>query len=475
MAGGRAIAGAAAGLLVASALAGHASQDDNARGRGLVLYEGARLITGDGSPAIEDGALLVRDSTIERIGARTVVKAPAGARHVDLRGKTVMPLIMDVHGHIGYLKDGITDKANYNRENVLDHLRRYLYYGVGAIQSLGTDRDGVELRIRDEQRNGTLKEPLARLLTADQGLVAPTPGQANGGPAFAPDVVHETTSPADARQFVRLLATRRPDIVKLWVDDRNATKVKLTPELYRPIIDEAHKQGLRAVAHVYYLSDAKELVRAGVDGFAHLTRDAPEDDELVQLIKARNVFACTTMSVQRGNEAAWIDDPALVETIRPEVIAAWKAGAARGSVAAPRSTGTARGETSSAPPGGPARGYSILEQNVRKLHAAGARIVLCGDTGFARQAPGFTEHRELQAMVDAGMPPLEAIRAATGVGAEVLRLRDRGTLARGKRADFMVLDGNPLENIANSRKIAAVYLGGVAVDREKMRAGWTGQ
>ena len=77
-------------------------------------------------------------------------------------------------------------------------------------------------------------------------------------------------------------------------------------------------------------------------------------------------------------------------------------------------------------------------------------------------------------MVDAGMPALQAIRAATEVGAEVLRLRDHGTLARGKRADFMVLDANPLENITNSRKIAAVYHGGVALDRAKMRAGWTG-
>jgi imidazolonepropionase-like amidohydrolase len=478
MAGGRAIAGAAAVLLAASALGGSTSQDGTARGSSLVLYEGARVITGDGSPPIEDGALLVRGATIERVGVRSAVKAPTGARHVDLRGKTVMPLIMDVHGHIGYLKDGVTDKANYSRENVLDHLRRYMYYGVGAIQSLGTDRDGIELQIRDEQRNGTLKEPgLAQLLTADQGLVAPTPGQTNGGPAFAPDVVHETTSPEDARQFVRLLATRRPDIVKLWVDDRNATKVKLTPELYRPIIDEAHKQGLRAVAHVYYLSDAKELVRAGVDGFAHLTRDAAEDEELVQLIKARNVFACTTMSVQRGNEAAWLDDPALAETTRPEVVAAWKTSSARGPAAPPPSSGagqgTPRGGAPFATAGGPLRGYSILEQNVRTLHAAGARIVLCGDTGFARQAPGFTEHRELQAMVDAGMPPLQAIRAATEVGAEVLRLRDRGTLARGKRADFMVLDANPLENIANSRKIAAVYHGGVAVDREQMRSRWT--
>jgi imidazolonepropionase-like amidohydrolase len=380
-----------------------------------------------------------------------------------------MPLIIDVHGHIGYMKGATTDKANYSRENVLDHLRRYMYYGVGAMQSLGTDRDDVELRIRDEQRAGLLKDPsLALLFTADQGLAAPTPGQVNGGAAFATDVIHEVLSAEKARQLVRTVAAKKPDLIKFWVDDRNHTKTKLTPELYRPIIDEAHKQGLRAVAHVYYLEDAKELVRSGVDGLAHIVRDVPEDDELVRLIKQRDVFACTTMSVQRGDSSTWIDDPSLAETVRPEVIRAWKTPAAAGA-AASGASGAAGGVAGRA--GGT---YSNLEQSLKRLYEANARIVLCGDTGFSMQAPGFTEHRELKGMVDAGMPPLRAIQAATQVGAAVLGLKDRGTLARGKHADFMVLDANPLENMANSRRISAVYHDGIAVDRAALRASWVG-
>ena len=209
-----------------------------------MIYEGARLITGNGGAPIEDGVLVVRGATIEQIGARSVVTAPAGARRVDLRGKTVMPLIINVHGHIGYMKGATTDKANYSRENVLDHLQRSMYYGVGAMQSLGTDRDNVELHVRDEQRAGTLKDPsLALLFTADQGLAAPTPQQANGGPAFASDVVHETTSPEDGRQFVRMLATKHPDIVKVWVDDRNHTKVKLDRKSTR--LNSSHIQKSR--------------------------------------------------------------------------------------------------------------------------------------------------------------------------------------------------------------------------------------
>jgi imidazolonepropionase-like amidohydrolase len=447
--------------VAASFSPGPLSQKAAAQTAQPVVYEGARLITADAISVIENGAFVVRNGIIEQIGARNAVNAPSGARHVDLSGKTVMPLLMDVHGHIGYMKGATTDKSNYSRENVLDHLHRYMYYGVGAMQSLGTDRDDVELQIRNEQRAGTLKDPsLALMFTADRGLVAPTPGQINGGAAFAPDVLHEVTSAEDAREFVRAEAAKKPDLIKFWVDDRNHTKVKLTPELYRPIVDEAHKLGFRAIAHVYYLDDAKELVRSGINGFAHLVRDLPEDDELVQLIKAHNVFACTTMSVQRGDTSSWIDDPALAETVRPEVIASLKGGLAG------RGTGRAAG----APPAG--GGYAYLEASLRKLNAAGVHVVMCGDDGFASQFPGFTEHRELKGMVDAGLTPLQAIRIATQNGAETLGLKDRGTLARGKRADFIVLDANPLDNIANSRKISAVYHDGIAVDRVALRAAW---
>jgi imidazolonepropionase-like amidohydrolase len=372
-------------------------------------------------------------------------------------------MLVNVHGHIGYMKGATTGKEHYSRENVLDHLRRSAYYGVGAFQSLGTERDGLELQIRDEQRAGTLSAPdLALLLTANQGFVAPTPGSVNGGPFFAVDVVHEATGPDQARQLVRTVAARTPDIIKLWVDDRNGTKKKLTPDVYRAIIDEAHRLGLRTVAHVYYLEDAKDLVRAGIDGFAHMVRAAPGvDAELARTMKARDVFACSTMSIQKAVQdgAAWLDDPALAESVRPEAIAQWKAEIAK---AKPEAVAQARA------------GYAILERSLNVLVAAGVRVTLCGDTGLLRQTPGFTEHRELEAMAQAGMEPLEVIRAATQVGAAILGLTDRGTLAPGKRADFVVLDANPLERMANSRRISAVYHGGVAVDRAALRARWTG-
>ena len=456
-------AGVAAAFTLASLVAGCTPERSVAPDGDALVFEGARLITGDGSAAIENGAFVVRNGKIEQIGASSAIEKPAGASTIDLRGKTVMPMIVNVHGHVGYMKGATTGSEHYSRENVLDHLRRFVYYGVGAIQSFGTERGGVEVDIRDEQRAGTLKDlGLATLFTAANGVVVPTPGSVNGGPFFATDVVHEAASPDDARRYVQALAASKPDIVKLWVDDRNGTKTKMSKDVYRAVIDEAHQQGLRALAHVYYLEDAKDLVRAGVDGFAHMVRAEPGvDDELVRLIVESDVFACTTMTIQKGrvDGPSWLDDPALAETVRPEVIAEWKA---RIESAAPEAVESAKLR------------YALLEDSLRKLSEGGARIALCGDTGLLSQAPGFTEHRELEAMAQAGMPPLEVIRAATQVGAAILGLRDRGTLAPGMRADFIVLNANPLERMANSRKIAAVYREGIAIDRAALRASWTG-
>lgn len=430
--------------------------------QGLFVFEGARLITGDGSAPIEHGALVVRDGIIESLGDSNTIKRPAGASVIDLSGKTVMPMIVNVHGHVGYMKGAATGAEHFSRENVLDHLRRYAYYGVGVIQSLGLDRDGVEIAIRDEQRRGTLVDPdLALLLSAANGIVVPTPGSVNGGPFFATDVVHEASDAAEARTYVRSMAVAQPDIIKIWVDDRNGTKAKMPPEIYRAIIAEAHAQGFRVVAHVYYLDDAKDLVRSGVDGLAHMVRAEPGvDEELVQLIKENDVFACATLSVQKRmvDGPTWLDDPVLAETVRPEAIAEWKV------------------RIESAPPEAIERAkvnYARLQESLRKLSEGGARIVLCGDTGFATQAPGFTDHRELEAMAQAGMSPLEAIHAATRAGAEVVGLDDRGALAPGMRADFIVLNANPLERVANTRGIVAVYRGGVAIDRDALSAKWT--
>jgi imidazolonepropionase-like amidohydrolase len=228
------------------------------------LFTGARLIAGDGSDPIDGAALLVVDGVIHQAGPAGTSAVPADAERIDLAGKAIMPTIVNPHVHLGYLKDASTDAGNFTRENVLDHLRRFVYYGVSVVQSLGTDRDDVELTIRNEQRSGTLTDPtLAFVLSASNGIAAPTPGEGNGGAFFAPEAILEASTPDQARQRVREVAAKNPDVIKFWVDDRGGTKAKFGPDVYGAIIDEAHRHGIKAIAHIYDLDDAKGVARAG--------------------------------------------------------------------------------------------------------------------------------------------------------------------------------------------------------------------
>ncbi len=422
------------------------------------LFTGARLIAGDGRDPIDGAALLVVDGGIRRAGPAETIAVPADAERIELTGKTIMPTIVNPHVHLGYLKGGSTDAANFNRANVLDHLRRFVYYGVSVVQSLGTDRDDVELTVRNEQRAGVLADPaLALVLSASNGIAAPTPGDGNGGAFFAPEAILEASTSEQARQRVREVAAKNPDVIKFWVDDRGGTKAKFGPDVSGAIIDEAHRHGIKAIAHIYDLDDAKGVARAGVDGTAHLVREPGPDDELLSLMKDRNTFVFSSLSIQRAlvDGLDWLDDPALAETVDLA------------------SRDTIRAMFSQAPESvlqTMKAGYDLLQGSLTRYAGAGIRVLLSGDTGVLGQFPGFTEHRELEAMVHAGMPALDAIKAGTALPAEILGLDDRGSLVPGKRADFIVLDADPLADIRNTRRISRVVIAGEQIDRTRLLA-----
>jgi imidazolonepropionase-like amidohydrolase len=409
-----------------------------------VVFEGARLITGTTSPPIDDSRLVVDRQRITAMGRRGSVTAPRGATVVDLRGKTVMPAIVDAHSHLGYINvaTGTTAAANYTRDNLLDHLRRYAYYGIAATLSLGLDRGEIPYQLRANPAPGT-----ALFFTAGRGIAMP-----NAGPNadYWKDAAYGVTTETDARNAVKELAARNVDIVKIWVDDRNKTVTPLPPSLYRPIIQEAHARGLRVIAHVYYLSDAKELLRAGIDGFAHGIRDLDVDDEILALFKQRpQVFVIPNLpdTPPSSDDLVWLS-----ETLPASQIAAMK-------------------KTAVAAPARP-RLFDVQARNLARLNAAGVRIAFGTDAGVGGPY-GFSAHTELADMVAAGMTPAQVIVAATGTSGTVLRLTQGGTLTPHASADFIVLDANPLENIANTRRIADVYLRGVRVDRAALRAAWT--
>jgi imidazolonepropionase-like amidohydrolase len=423
------------------------------------LYEGARLIAGDGRPAIEQSALLVEGGRITRVGRKGELTPPAGAVRVPLDGTSVMPLLVSTHGHPGFQK-GLTYTAeNYTRETILGDLDRALYFGVGVVQSQGIEIGGVMDQIRADQAAGALGG--ARLLISGRGIGAPNAGP--GGAAYR-GIAYEITTETEAREAVQQLAAKKVDLIKIWVDDRNGRAPKLSAPLYRSVIEEGHKRGLRVNAHVFYHDDAVDLVNAGIDGFAHLVRDVEMSDALVAAIVARGVYVMGNLSSpQLGTYAAlpaWLTAShplfALVQaSVPPEVVQRMLQSYSSRDEAAVKQSRTR---------------YEILRRSLAKLSRAGARIILGADTGLQDHLFGLAEQRELSAMVDAGMTPAQAIVAATSRSAEFLKLNDVGTLAPGKRADFMVLDGNPLDDIANAGRIRAVILNGVTIDRDKVSA-----
>jgi len=379
----------------------------------VTAYEGARLIVGDGR-VVESATLLVDGAKLAQAGAAADVRVPSGARRVDLKGKTVMPMIIDTHVHL-----------STSREALLRDLRQRAYWGVSTALSLGLD--GFELLdVRNQTLPGT-----ARFFSAGRGITMPEPGRTT-----APFWV---TTAAEGRKAVDEDAAHKVDIIKIWVDTRDGKYKKLTPDIYGPIIDEAHKRGLRATAHLFDLEDAKGLIRAGIDAFAHGVRDKDIDDDFVAMFKAHPDLVLTPNLPERGVK---VDLSWLKVGLSPEEFAKLE----KANADDPKAQAF----------------YGIQARNLARLNSARARITL-GTDGNRPWGP----HEEMQDMVVAGMTPAQVIVAATRNGAEFLRIADAGTLQAGKSADFIVLDANPLDDIANTRRISQVILRGAAVDRSQ--------
>jgi imidazolonepropionase-like amidohydrolase len=241
----------------------------------------------------------------------------------------------------------------------------------------------------------------------------------------------------------------------MWVDDHLGRYPALSPEIYAAVIDQAHKHKLKAAAHMFYLRDAKRLLDAGIDALAHSVRDAEVDADLIAKLKKNNATAIATLTREQSTfvyatPPAWLDDPFFTRAVSPEIIKTIKSDAYRNKVA-----GDPDFEKNK-------QFFQQASRNLKKLFDAGIRIGFGTDTGPPARFQGFFEHWEMELMVQAGLTPMQVIQTASKNAAEYLGVsKDYGTLEKGKAADLIVLDQNPLTDIRNTRTIQAVYIGGV--------------
>lgn len=416
-----------------------------------VLLRDVRLIDGTGAPPQEHVSLLLQDGRIAKIG--TTMAVPKGATVREMAGKTVMPGLISAHSHLGLIVDDAESSATgYTRENVAAQLKEFERYGVTTMMSLGANRDLV-YELKEEQRKGKLGG--ATIFTAGRGI-----GVSGGAPGLpaAGDQIYRPATVEEARTDVDELAGHRADIVKIWVDDVHGTVPKMKPEIWKAVIDEAHKKHLRVAAHVYALSDAKQLVADGVDVLAHSVRDQVVDDAFVQAMKERKVWYVPTFTVDESffiyaERPAFMGTKFFQDAAGPKLMAKLDAPGYAEKINQDPQTEQHR------------KDFAIGQQNLKRLFDAGVLVGFGTDSGaLPGRIPGFAEHHELELMVRAGLTPMQTIAAATGESAKVLHAGDRGTIAVGKRADLLVLDADPLSDIRNTQKIVAVYHDGKSID-----------
>ena len=232
----------------------------------VTAFVGARIWDGTGAEAISNGLMLVRDGRIQYVGERGDVPLPSGATVVNVNGRTIIPGLINTHGHVGSV-------GGSNRENLTGQLRLYAEYGITTVNSLGGEGSEA-IRLRDEQSTTGLDR--ARIFLAGA-------------------VVTGNTVDA-ALEVVQRNADMGVDWMKLRVDDNLGRSQKMPPEIYSAVIDRSHELGLRLASHLFYLSDAKALMRAGTDFIAHSVRDMDVDQEFLGMLAASGICYTPTLT-----------------------------------------------------------------------------------------------------------------------------------------------------------------------------------
>lgn len=396
---------------------------------GTIAFVGATIIDGTDAEPLQNGVLVITDGRVRTVGPRSAVTIPADADVIDVTGKYIMPGLINAHGHVG-ATIGLNANGGYTRENLLRQLSLYARYGVTTVNSLGGDED-AGFALRNEQYDPALDR--ARIFVA--GFVV------------------SGNSEQAIRDEVNRNADMGANFIKTRIDDNLGSTPKMPRPLFDALVDQAHQRRLPVAVHLFYLDDAKYMLEANADLIAHSIRDLPVDSEFIQMAEQAGVCYIPTLTREVStfvyeDVPEFFSDAYFLKEVDPAILVELQQPERMSRMANSRSAQAYK------------EGLEVALANVGALHAEGIPIAMGTDTGPPARFQGYFEHMEMQLMADAGMSPLDVIRASTGVAAECIGVGDIGTLEPGNWADFNVLTANPAADIANTKTIESVYIAG---------------
>jgi imidazolonepropionase-like amidohydrolase len=415
-------------------------------GNEATFISGARFIPGDGSAPVEKATLILYQGKIHQIGKEKELKAPKGALLVEYEDQTIVPMMVNLSAYPGLSMSGEFSAKNYTRESLIADLDRYAYYGVAAVAA-GGDSDGLAFQVRDEQRQG--KGTGAMLYTSGRGIAA------KGGSGLLGNVPLLVGNEEEARKAVSEMADRKSDVLFLWANGMKAATSAA-------VIDEAHKHKMKVFADAPALSEAKDVVKAGVDALIGSVRDRDVDDELISLMKEKNVAYAPALSSLEArfvysDKPRWRGESAMVELYPPGLSAYLGDPTFLGKYGREYATDSARQQ------------FATAKNNLKKLADSGVTIAFGSGSGLPYTFPGYFEHHELELMAAAGMSPMDVIKAASTSSAAALGAADLGALTVGKKANFLVISDDPLKEITATKSIDEVWINAKKVERAELK------
>ncbi len=393
------------------------------------VIRGARVF--DGRKVLEQTDVWVENGRIKSVGKS--LKVPSSVKTVDAMGDTLLPGLIDSHTHAWGAA-----------------LKEAEIFGVTTELDMFTDVKFMQQTKKDQAAGKDLDQ--ADLFSA--GSLATAPG-GHGTEYGVP--VPTLTSPSEAQAWVDARIAEGSDYIKIIVDDASAYgshRPTLSMETVKALVDAAHKRGKLAVVHIGRQQDARDVIEAGADGLAHLFADSAPAPDFASLAAAHHVFIVPTLTVLEGVSGA----ASGVSLTADQRLAPYLTGDDIGNL------------KQSFPKFSTALSEKYAEQTVAQLKAAHVPVLAGTDAPNPGTSHGASIHRELELLVHSGLTPQEALASATSVPATAFHLNDRGVIAPGKRADLLLVKGDPTQDITATRAIVSVWKLGVEDDRASYRA-----